>query len=238
MRLSRRQSLRLAANAAAMSVASSIACAQTYPTRPVRIIVGYPAGGSSDFLARIVGERLSERFGQTFLIENRSGADSNIGAEAVVRARPDGYTLFLSGSTNAINATLYKNLHFNFILDTTPVASIAIMPHVMTVHPSFSAKTVPEFIAYVKDNPGKVNMASAGNGTPNRVAGELFKMLTGTDMMIVPYRGGAPAAVDLLGRQVHVMFQAMSESIEYIRAGKLRASKERPIYHLPDTNRN
>ena len=223
MRLSRRQSLRLAANAAAMSVASSIACAQTYPTRPVRIIVGYPAGGSSDFLARIVGQRLSERFGQTFLIENRSGADSNIATEAVVRARPDGYTLFLSGSTNAINATLYKTLQFNFILDTAPVAGIAIMPHVMTVHPSFPAKTVPEFIAYVKDNPGKINIASAGNGTPNRVAGELFNILTGTNMIIVPYRGGAPAAVDLLGRQVQVMFQAMSESIEYIRAGKLRA---------------
>jgi tripartite-type tricarboxylate transporter receptor subunit TctC len=206
-----------------MSVVSSIARAQAYPTRPVRIIVGYPAGGSSDFLARIVGERLSERFGETFLIENRSGADSNIGAEAVVRARPDGYTLFLSGSTNAINATLYRNLHFNFILGTAPVASIAIMPHVMVVHPSFPAKTIPEFIAYVRANPGKINMASAGNGAPNHIAGELFKMLTGTNMVIIPYRGGAPAAVDLLGRQVQVMLQAMSESIEYIRAGKLRA---------------
>jgi tripartite-type tricarboxylate transporter receptor subunit TctC len=223
MALSRRRFLRLAASVAALPVSFRITLAQGYPIRPVRIIVGYPAGGSSDFLARIVGQRLSERFGQTFLIENRSGADSNIATEAVVRARPDGYTLFLSGSTNAINATLYKTLQFNFILDTAPVAGIAIMPHVMTVHPSFPAKTVPEFIAYVKDNPGKINMASAGNGTPNRVAGELFKILTGTNMMIVPYRGGAPAAVDLLGQQVHAMFQAMSESIEYIRAGKLRA---------------
>jgi tripartite-type tricarboxylate transporter receptor subunit TctC len=223
MKLSRHQFLHLAAGAAALPAVSRIVRAQTYPSRPVRIIVGYPPGGSSDFLARIVGQRLSERLGQPFVIENRSGADSNIGTEAVVHARPDGYTLILPSTTNAINATLYENLRFNFTLDIAPVASIATLPHVMVVHPSFPATTVPEFIAYARANPGKINMASAGNGAPNHVAGELFKMLTGLNMVIIPYRGGAPAVADLLGRQVQVMFNVMSESIEYIRAGKLRA---------------
>jgi tripartite-type tricarboxylate transporter receptor subunit TctC len=202
---------------------SRIAWAQSYPARPVRIIVGYPPGGPSDILARLVGQRLSERLGQPFVIENRSGADSNIATEAVVRAPPDGYTLLMVQASNAINATLYENLRFNFTLDIAPVASIATLPHVMVVHPSFPAKTVPEFIAYAKANAGKINMASAGHGAPNHVAGELFKMLTSLNLVIIPYRGGAPAVADLLGGQVQVMFDVMSESIEYIRVGKLRA---------------
>jgi tripartite-type tricarboxylate transporter receptor subunit TctC len=219
----RRRFLGLAAGAAALPAVSRIAWAQSYPARPVRIIVGYPPGGPSDILARLVGQRLSERLGQPFVIENRSGADSNIATEAVVRAPPDGYTLLMVQASNAINATLYENLRFNFTLDIAPVASIATLPHVMVVHPSFPAKTVPEFIAYAKANAGKINMASAGHGAPNHVAGELFKMLTSLNLVIIPYRGGAPAVADLLGGQVQVMFDVMSESIEYIRVGKLRA---------------
>jgi tripartite-type tricarboxylate transporter receptor subunit TctC len=199
------------------------AAAQTYPTRPVRIIVGFPPGGPTDIAARPIGRWLSERLGQQFVIENRPGAGSNIGTEAVVRSPPDGYTLLLAYSTNAINATLYDKLNFNFIRDIAPVASISRETTVMVVHPSFPARTVPEFVAYAKANPGKINFASGGNGTPPHVVGELFKMVTGVNLVHVPYRGGAPAVADLLGGQVQVMFASPSISLEHIRAGKLRA---------------
>jgi tripartite-type tricarboxylate transporter receptor subunit TctC len=202
---------------------SRIAWAQAYPTRPVRIIVGFPPGGPNDITARLIGQTLSERFGQPLIVENRPGASSNIGTEAVVRAPPDGYTLLMINPPNAINATLYGNLKFNFIRDIAPVASIARVPLVMEVNPSVPAKTVPEFIAYAKANPGKINMASAGTGTSANVAGELFKMMAGVDMVHVPYKGSTPALTDLLGGQVQVMFDSMLSSVEYIRAGKLRA---------------
>jgi tripartite-type tricarboxylate transporter receptor subunit TctC len=221
--LPRRRFLHLAAGAAALPGVSRIAEAQTYPTRPVRIIVGFPAGGSGDIIARLMGQWLSERFGQPFIIENRSGAAGNIGTEAVVRAPADGYTLLLSAATNVINATLYDKLNFNFVRDISPVAGIIRMPLVIVVHPSFPAKTVPEFIAYAKANPGKLNMASPGNGTANHVAGEMFKMMAGINMVHVPYRGGAPAMADLLGGQVQVYFSNPPGSIAYIRDGKLRA---------------
>jgi tripartite-type tricarboxylate transporter receptor subunit TctC len=217
------QFLHLAAGAAALPAVSRIARAQTYPSRPVRIIVGYPPGGSSDFLARIVGQRLSERLGQPFVIENRPGAGSNIGTESVVRSAPDGYTLLLVGNPNAVNATLYEKLNYNFIRDITPVATISHIPFVAAVPPSFPAKTLPEFIAYAKENPGKVNIGSAGNGAGDHMSGELFKMMTGVNMVHVPYRGSAPALTDLIGAQVQVMFATMPASIQYIRAGKLRA---------------
>ena len=188
---------------------SRIARAQAYPSRPVRIIVGFAAGGSADIIARLIGQWLSERLGQPFVIENRPGAGSNIATEAVVQAPPDGYTLLLVTSANAINATLYDKLNFNFIRDIAPVASIIRVPNVMEVNPSVPAKTVPEFIAYAKANPGKINMASAGNGSSPHVAGELFKMMTGVDMVHVPYRGAAPALTDLLGGQVQVFFGTM-----------------------------
>jgi len=219
----RRQFLHLAAGAAALPAASRIATAQTYPSRPVRIVVGFPPGGPTDIAARLIGQSLSERLGQQFVIENRPGAGSNIGTEAVVRAPPDGHTLLLAASANAINATLYDKLNFNFIRDIAPVAAINREPLVMLVNPSFPAKTVPEFIAYARANPGKINMASAGNGTPAHVSGELFKMMTGVDMVHVPYRGAGPALTDLLGGQVQAMFPGMSSSIEHVRAGKLRA---------------
>ena len=219
----RRRFLRLAAGAAALPAASQIASAQTYPTRPVRIIVGAPAGGATDIVARMIGQRLSEHLGRAFIVENRPGFSSNIGTEAVVRALPDGHTLLLCGSPNVINTTVYKNFSFNFTLDIAPVASIATVPHVMVVHPSVPAKTVPEFIAYARANPGKITMASAGNGVPNHIAGELFKMLTGLNMVIVHYRGGAQAVTDLVGGQVQVMFAVMLEALEYVTAGKLRA---------------
>jgi tripartite-type tricarboxylate transporter receptor subunit TctC len=218
----RRQFLHLAAGAAALPAVSRIAWAQAYPSRPVRIVVGFPPGGPTDIAARLIGQSLSERFGQPFVIENRPGAGSNIGTEAVVRAPPDGYTLFLAYSANAINATLYDKLNFNFIRDIAPVGAINREPLVMLVNPSFPAKTVPEFIAYAKANPGKINFASGGNGTPPHVSGELFKMMTGVNLVHVPYRGGAPALTDLLGGQVQVMFVAISASIEYVRAGNLR----------------
>jgi tripartite-type tricarboxylate transporter receptor subunit TctC len=199
-----------------------IAWAQTYPSRPVRIVVGFPPGGPTDIAARLIGQSLSERLGQQFVIENRPGAGSNIGTEAVVRAPPDGYTLFLAYSANAINATLYDKLNFSFIRDIAPVAAINREPLVMLVNPSFPAKTVPEFIAYAKANPGKINFASGGNGTPPHVSGELFKMMTGVNLVHVPYRGGGPALTDLLGGQVQSMFVAISASIEYARAGNLR----------------
>jgi tripartite-type tricarboxylate transporter receptor subunit TctC len=223
MKLPRRQFLHLAAGAAALPAVSRFAWAQTYPTRPVHLIVGFAPGGVGDILARLMGQWLSERFGQPFVIENRAGAGGNIGTEAVVRAAPDGYTLFLAGTANAINATLYDNLSFNFIRDITPVASIARASLVMEVNPSFPAKTVPEFIAYAKANPEKVTMASGGNGTGTHVAGELFKMMAGIDMLHVPYRGEPPALTDLLGGQVQVYFGNLLASIAYIRAGKLRA---------------
>jgi tripartite-type tricarboxylate transporter receptor subunit TctC len=222
-KLLRRQFLHLAAGAAAIPAVSRIARAQTYPTRPVRLVVGFPAGGGTDITARLMGQWLSERLAQPFIIENRPGASSNIATEAVVRAPPNGYTLLMVQTTNAINATLYGKLNFNFIRDIAPVAGIIHIPAVMVVHPSMPAKTVPEFIAYAKANLGKLNFASAGNGDASHVSGELFKMMTGVNMLHVPYRGGAPALADLLGGQVQVYFAGMPESIEYIRAGKLRA---------------
>jgi tripartite-type tricarboxylate transporter receptor subunit TctC len=217
---------------------SRIARAQGYPARPVRIVVGFPAGGAGDITARLTGQWLSEQFGQPFVIENRPGAGSNIATEAVVRAPADGYTLLLVATPNAINATLYDKLSFNFIRDITPVASTHRSPLVVVVNSSVPAKTVPEFIAYAKANPGKISMASAGIGTPGHVAGELFKMMAGVDLVHVPYRGGAPAMTDLFGGQVQVMFGPVQESIEHIKAGKLRSlavTTETRQAVLPDT---
>ena len=223
MKLPRRNFLHLAAGAAALPAMLRIALAQAYPTRPVRIIVGFAAGGSADIIARLTGQWLSERLGQQFIIENRTGAGTNIATEAVVNSPPDGYTLLLVTSANFINATLYKKLSFNFIHDVAPVASLSREPAVMVVHPSVPAKTVPEFIAYTKGNPGKITMASGGNGAPSHVAGELFKMLTGASMVHVPYRGAGPALTGLLGGQVQVYFSPLSATIEYIKTGNLRA---------------
>ena len=222
MKLPRRQLLYLTAGAAALPAVTRIARAQTYPTRLVRIIVGFPAAGTTDIAARIIGQWLSERLGQQFIIENRPGAGGNIGAEAAVRAPADGYTLLMAGTPNAINATLYEKLNFNFIRDIAPVAGVMRFPQVLDVNPSVPVKTVPEFIAYAKANPGKLNMGSGGVGSPQHVAGELFKMTTGVNLVHVPYRGGAPAVSDLLGGQLHVIFDALPESIEYIGTGKLR----------------
>jgi tripartite-type tricarboxylate transporter receptor subunit TctC len=219
----RRQFLHLAAGAAALPAVSRIAKAQTYPTRPVRIIVGFAAGGGIDIIARLIGQSLSERLGQEFVIDNRPGAGGNIGTEAVVRAAPDGYTLLLAFSSNAINATLYEKLNFSFIRDIAPVAGVIRVPNVMLVNPSVPAKTVPEFIAYAKANPGKISMASGGIGTPGHVSGELFKMMAGVDMVLVPYRSGGPALTDLIAGQVQVMFPNTGASLEYVKAGKLRA---------------
>jgi tripartite-type tricarboxylate transporter receptor subunit TctC len=223
MKLPRRKFLHLAAGAAVLPAASRIAWAQTYPTRPVHIIVGYAAGGPTDITGRLVGQWLSERLGQQFAVENRPGAGTNIGTELVVRAPPDGYTLLLVGTTNAINATLYDKLNFDFIRDLAPVASIMRTTSVMVVHPSFPAKTVPEFVAYAKANPGKINMATAGVGSPPHVYGELFNAMAGVDLIPVHYRGGGLGLVDLLGGQVQVMFEGITSSIEYVRANKLRA---------------
>ena len=223
MKLARRRFLYLATAAAALPSVSRIATAQTYPTRPVRLIIGYPPGGSADITARLLGQWLSERLGQPFVIESRPGASTNIATEAVVRAPPDGYTLLLVAPANAINATLYEKLNFNFISDIAPVAGIIRFPNVMVVNPSVPAKTVPEFIAYAKANPGRLNMASSGNGSTIHVSGELFKMMTGVNMIHVPYRGGAPALTDMISGQVQVMFDNVPTSIEFIRAGKLRA---------------
>jgi tripartite-type tricarboxylate transporter receptor subunit TctC len=221
MRLPRRRFLHLAAGAAALPI-FSIARAQSYPTRPVRLIVGFPAGGPTDIVARLIGQSLSERLKQSFIIENRPGAGGNVGTETVVRAAPDGYTLLLVGVPHAINATLYDHLNFNFIRDIAPVASIMRVPLVMEVNPSVPASTVLEFIAYAKDNPGKLNMASAGYGTPQQVSGELFKMMAGVNLTHVPYRGTAPALIDLLGGQMQIMFDTTPASIGYIRAGQIR----------------
>jgi tripartite-type tricarboxylate transporter receptor subunit TctC len=216
--------LHLAAGAATLPAVSRFAWAQAYPTRPVRIIVSFPPGGPSDIMARLMGQYLSERLGQPFVIENRPGAGGNIGTEAVVRAPADGYTLLLAMVPNAINASMYERLNFNFIRDIAPVAGIVRTPNVMEVNPSLPVRTVPEFIAYAKANPGKINMASGGNGTSQHVAGELFKMMTGIDMLLhVPYRDAPLALTDLIGGQVQVMFDPMPSSIEHIRTGKLRA---------------
>jgi tripartite-type tricarboxylate transporter receptor subunit TctC len=223
MKLPRRQFLHLAAGVAALPAVSLIARAQAYPTRPVRIVVGFPPAGGADIFARLMGQWLSERLGQQFIIENRPGAASNIATEAVVRAPADGYTLLLITNPNVINATLYDKLHYNFIRDIMPVAGIDRVPNVMETHPSVPAKTVPEFIAYAKANPGKINMGSGGNGTSQHVAGELFKMMTGVNLVHVPYRGAGPALVDLLAGQVQIMFDTVSGSIGHITAGKLRA---------------
>jgi tripartite-type tricarboxylate transporter receptor subunit TctC len=222
MKLPRRNFLHVTAGAAALPAVSRFARAQAYPSRPVRIIVGFAPGAGTDIVARLIGQWLSERFGQQFTVENRPGAASNIATEVVVRAPADGYTLLMFGAPAAINATLYDKLNFNFIRDIAPVGSIGSVPNVIVVHPSVSAKTVPELITYAKGNPGSLNMASGGNGTPQHVAGELFKMMTGTNIIHVQYRGGAPALTDLLGGQVQVMFATMPSSIGYIRAGKVR----------------
>jgi len=220
----RRQFLHLAAGAAALPTVSRIAWAQAYPTRPVRIIAATGPGSAPDILARLLGQVLSERVGQQFVTENRPGGGNTIGTEVVVRAPPDGYTLLLVDGTASINATLYEKLNYNFIRDIATVAGIVRLPNLMMVYPSVPAKTVPEFIAYAKANPGKINMASPGIATPGHVAGELFKMMTGIEMVHVPYRGGsAPALTDLIGGQVQVMFLSPAASIEYIRSGRLRA---------------
>jgi tripartite-type tricarboxylate transporter receptor subunit TctC len=218
----RRQFMHLAAGAATLPMMPRLARAQAYPTRPVRLMVGFAAGQAIDITTRLIAQWLSERLGQQFVVENRPGGGGNLATEAVVRAPPDGYTLLAVGSNNMINATLYEKLNFNFIRDITPVASIGRVHQVMEVNPSHPAKTVPEFIAHAKANPGKVSFASAGNGSVAHVTGELFKMMTGVNMLHVPYRGAAPALTDLLGGQVHVMFDNMPSSIEYIRTGRLR----------------
>jgi tripartite-type tricarboxylate transporter receptor subunit TctC len=217
----RRRLLYLVAGAAALPAVSRIAWAQAYPTRPVRLIVGYPPGGATDTIARLIARQLSEWLGQEFIVDNRPGPGGNVGTEAVVRSQPDGYTLLLIFSGNAINATFYDKLSFNFIRDIAPIASIARSPFVMEVHPSVPAKTVPEFIAYAKANPGKIRMASNGSGTTAHVAGEKFKQMTGVHMVHVPYRGPEPALINLLAGKAQVRFGIPLESIEYIRAGKL-----------------
>jgi len=223
MKLPRRNFLHLAAGAAALPAVSRIARAQAYPTRPVRWIVGFAPGGGNDIVARLMGQWLSERLGQPFIIDNRPGGGTNIATEAVVRAPADGYTLLMVGTTQAINATIYDKLNFNFIRDIAPVASIDRDALVMAVNPSVPARTVPEFIAYAKANPGKISMASAGIGSTGHMSGELFKMMTGVTTLHVPYRGIAPALNDLLGGQVQVTFASMPSAIEYVRAGNLRA---------------
>jgi tripartite-type tricarboxylate transporter receptor subunit TctC len=223
MKLPRRRILQLAAGAAVLPAMSRIAKAQAYPNKFVRLVVPFPAGGQIDIVGRIIGQWLSERLGQQFIVDNRPGAGGNIGTEAVVRAPTDGYTLLMASATNAISATLYDNLKFNFIRGTAPVASINRIPLVVEVHPAFPANTVSELIAYAKANPGKVNLATPPSGTGPYMAAELFKMMAGIDVVLVPYRGGGPMQTDLLGGQVLVAFGSMSEALEHIKAGKLRA---------------
>ncbi len=222
MKFPRRTFLHLAAAAAALPAAPRIARAQTYPSRPVRIIVGFAPGGATDIQARLMGQWLSDRFGQQFIIENRSGASGNIGTEAVAKAPADGYTLLQIVTPNAINAALYSHLNFDFIRDITPVICSARLAYEVVVHPSVPATTIPEFIAYAKANPGKINYGSAGSGTPQNIACELFKMMTGVDLVHVPYRGGAPATTDLIGGHLQVIFSPVSESIQYVKGGQLR----------------
>src|SRR5580658_1770219 len=222
-KLSRRRILRLTAGIAALPALPRIARAQTYPTRSVLLLVGYAPGGPTDICARLISQSLSQRLGQQFVVENRSGAGSNIATEAAVQAAPDGYTLLLVTSSNAINATLYRNLNFDFMRDVVPIAGIMQAPSVLEVNPSLPIKSVPEFIAYAKAYPGKVNMGTAGNGSPPHMFGELFKAMAGVDLAVVGYRGGGPALVDLLSGQVQVMFEGITSSIGYIKAGKLRA---------------
>ena len=223
MQIPRRRFLRLAAAAAALSAMSNSSEAQAYPTRPVHLIAGFPPGGAADLFARLIGQWLSERLGQPFIIENRAGAGGNLAADMVVKAPADGYTLLQIGAHNAWNVTLYNNLSFDFLRDVAPCASIYRGPAVLVVHPSFPARSVPELIGYAKAHPGKISMASGGVGSPQHVYGELFKMMTGVDMLHVPYRGGGPALTDLLAGQVQVMFDTLATSIEHVRAGKLRA---------------
>ena len=222
MKLPRRQFLQLTAGAAALPAGSRFAWGQAYPTRPVRVLVGLAAGSSLDILARLMGQWLGDRLGQPFVIENRPGGGTNVATEAVVKAAPDGYTLLMISPANAVNATLYDKLNFNFIRDIAPVASMVREPQVMVVNPSLPVKTVPELIAYAKAHPVQLSMASAGNGTGSHMAGELLKMMTGINMVHVPYRGGGPALTDLLGGQVQVMFPGTAASIEHIKAGRLR----------------
>jgi tripartite-type tricarboxylate transporter receptor subunit TctC len=230
VKLPRRQFLHLAAGAAALA-APRLASAQSYPTRPVRVVTGAPAGLAPDIVARLTAQRLSERLNQQFVVDNRPGAGTNIAVEAVIRSAPDGYTLFLATPANAINAALYPNLNFNFMRDTAPIAGICLGPYVMVVNPMLPTTTVPDFIAYAKANPGKINMASAGNGTPPHVFGELFKMMVGVDLVHVPYRSNYMS--DLLGGQVQVSFSSVPASIELIRTGKLRALAVTPPRRLP-----
>jgi tripartite-type tricarboxylate transporter receptor subunit TctC len=222
MTLPRRRFLQLAAAATAVPIAARTARAQTYPARPVRVIIGYTPGGSADITARLMAQWLTERLGQSFVVESRPGGGTNIATEAAVRAPADGYTLLLVAPANAINATLYEKLNYDFIRDIAPVAGLIRFPNIMEVNPSVPAKTVPEFIAYAKANPGKINYASSGNGSTIHMSAELFKMMAGVDMVHVPYRGGAPALTDMLAGQVQVMFDNLPTSIEHIRAGKLR----------------
>jgi tripartite-type tricarboxylate transporter receptor subunit TctC len=223
MEFGRRRFLQLAAGAAALPAVAGIARAETYPSRPVHLIVGLSAGGGVDTIARLMGHWLTERLGQTFLIENRTGASTNIATDYVAKSAPDGYTLLQLAPPNTINPTLYNNLKFDFVHDIVPVASIVSSPLVMVVNPSVPAKTIPEFIAYAKANPGKITVGSSGVGTPLHVAGELFKMMTGIQMLHVPYKGAAPAVTDLLGGQIQVLFADLATSLGYIKAGKLRA---------------
>jgi tripartite-type tricarboxylate transporter receptor subunit TctC len=223
MKLPRRQFLHLAASAAALPVVSRIASAQTYPARPVRWIVPYPPGGATDIIARLVGQFISERLGQPFVIENKPGAGANLGTEIVVKSPPDGYTLLFVSTANAINASLYPNLSFNFNRDIAPVAGLTRLPIVLVVNPSVPVKTIAQFIAYAKANPGKINCASAGIGTSLHLAAELFKSMTGVDLTHVPYRGSSPALTDLMGGQVQAMFDNLFTSLDHINTGKLRA---------------
>ncbi|HTS39111.1 MAG TPA: tripartite tricarboxylate transporter substrate binding protein [Xanthobacteraceae bacterium] len=223
MKFQRRKFLRLATIAIAMPAISRIAIAETYPARAVRIVVPFPPGGVGDIIARLIGQSLQDRLGQSVIIENRPGAGGNVGTEAVIKSPADGYQLIWIGTNNAINATLYEKLNFNFIRDVAPVAGVVRGPLVMAINPSVPAKTVPEFIAYAKANPGKINMVSSGNGTGPHLAGEMFKMMTGVQMVHVPYRGEAPALTDLVGGQAQVMFANLPSSIEHIRGGRLRA---------------
>jgi tripartite-type tricarboxylate transporter receptor subunit TctC len=220
--LLRRQFLRLAVLAVAFAATSCMGSAQSYPVKPVHFILGYASGGTGDITARLIAQWLSERLGQPFIVESRPGAGSNIGTEAVVRAPPDGYTILLVAPANAINATLYEKLNYNFLRDIAPVAGIIRIPNVMEVNPSVPVTTVPQFVAYAKANPGKINFASAGNGSTIHMSGELLKMMTGINMVHVPYRGAAPALTDMLGGQVQLMFDNVPTSIEFIRSGKLR----------------